>query len=537
MYKLMILLLIVSSLFAQEKKEKIEGSVSFISSQHVYIKFDLTDGLSIGDTLFTIEKDKLNPSLIIKFISTKSVAAEKLLNISIEVNNRIIAFRRVLEKKQDVNVGDEKLIEIKTKIKDSTSINNANQPQVQKSPILSKNFYGRISIQSISSVDNQSNSNDLQRWRYSFSLSGDNVFQSKLSFSSYFYFSYNTKEWSTIKKDLTQNLRVYDLALKYEFTNNAFLWAGRHINPKVSNVGTLDGLQFETKISKFYLGTLVGSRPNFYDYSFDAKLFEYGFYTSRIDSIGTKQIENTISFFQQTNNKKTDRRYIYLQHTNNILPSTFLFFSSEIDLFKISNGLNQSTFDLTSMYLSARIDFSSKLSTSLSYDARKNIIYYETYKSFLDTYIDNEIRRGYSASIYYRPTNQIYISANYGYRSRKGDNLPSQNFGMNVSINQIPLLLLSGSLQLTRLTSSYSNGNQLGIRLTKSLSDDVSITSDIRMIQYKFANNTQKLSQLISDFEISYQLPWKMYFSINYEGLFYDKISQSRFFIDLTKRF
>ena len=521
------------SVFAQQNRERANGEITFISSQHVYVKFSLTDGIFVGDTLFT-KKDGVDfPTLIVKFISSRSIAAEKISSLPVSVNDKVFAFRRITEKEKEILPGNENL----TEIKDSLFVKNKIEVTAQIKPSANNDFYGRFSVQSISTLDNQSSANSQQRWRYSFSLSGDKIYQSDFSFSSYITYSYNTYEWQTLKKDLTRNLRVYDLGLKYEFADKSFIWAGRHINQKVSNVGTIDGFQYERKASNFSVGGIAGSRPNFYDFSFDPKLFEFGAYAGRIDTIGTGQTENTIAIFQQTNKMKTDRRYLYFQHSNNLLPETYMFLSSEIDLFKIKNGNKQSVFDLTSIFFSARYNFSRELSTAISYDARKNVIYYETYKTFLDALIENEMRQGYTATVYYRPTSRLFLSANYGYRSQKRDKNSSRNFGANISYYQIPILLLNGTFLFSQLKSSYSTGNQFGIRLNKSLTDEVSLSSEIRLLQYKFASNNYKLSQTIANFEISYQLPWKMYFSINYEGLFYDKISQGRFFIDLTKRF
>ena len=521
------------SVFAQQNRERANGEITFISSQHVYVKFSLTDGIFVGDTLFT-KKDGVDfPTLIVKFISSRSIAAEKISSLPVSVNDKVFAFRRITEKEKEILPGNENL----TEIKDSLFVKNKIEVTAQIKPSANNDFYGRFSVQSISTLDNQSSANSQQRWRYSFSLSGDKIYQSDFSFSSYITYSYNTYEWQTLKKDLTRNLRVYDLGLKYEFADKSFIWAGRHINQKVSNVGTIDGFQYERKASNFSVGGIAGSRPNFYDFSFDPKLFEFGAYVGRIDTIGKSQTENTVAIFQQTNKMKTDRRYLYFQHSNNLLPETYMFLSSEIDLFKIKNGNKQSVFDLTSIFFSARYNFSRELSTSFSYDARKNVIYYETYKTFLDALIENEMRQGYTATVYYRPTSRLFLSANYGYRSQKRDKNSSQNFGANISYYQIPVLLMNGTFLFSQLKSSYSTGNQFGIRLNKSLTDEVSLSSEIRLLQYKFASNNYKLSQTIANFEISYQLPWKIYFSINYEGLFYNKISQGRFFIDLTKRF
>jgi len=249
-------------------------------------------------------------------------------------------------------------------------------------------------------------------------------------------------------------------------------------------------------------------------------------------------MENTVAVFNQTNNFKTDRRYIYLQHSNDLLPKTYFFASSEVDMFKKINGTDKNTLGLTSFFFSVRYSPIQLISASLSYDARKNVVYYETYKTLLEYLIDNEMRQGYSASLSIKPVSQLYISLNAGYRFQKRDAKPSRNFGSTISYYQIPYAKIDGSISLLKLISSYSEGNQIGIRATKSLwNDDLSLTGEVRDIKYRFINNPVAMHQLIAGLEMSVRIPFNMYASLSYEGIFEKKNTQGRFFLDLTKRF
>lgn len=111
-------------------------------------------------------------------------------------------------------------------------------------------------------------------------------------------------------------------------------WIGRFLHPRISNISTIDGLLAELNINSFSFGIVGGSRPDWKDFTFNPKLIEYGAFVSRKDSFDTGYMENTISFFQQTNNAKTDRRFLYLQHSNNAIRKFNLFASTEIDLYK-----------------------------------------------------------------------------------------------------------------------------------------------------------------------------------------------------------
>jgi hypothetical protein len=70
----------------------------------------------------------------------------------------------------------------------------------------------------------------------------------------------------------------------------------------------------------------LGSRPDYSNYGYNLDLLQFGGYVNRSDSIGDGTMQNSIAVMQQMNNSKTDRRFLYLQHNNNIFNKTSLFF-------------------------------------------------------------------------------------------------------------------------------------------------------------------------------------------------------------------
>ena len=513
---------------SQPQIEKREGTVTYQTPQNVYVKFSSTENMVMNDTLYVSRLNVLVPAIQVKFLSSKSVAGERIKEITLTENESVFAFAPAVEQKDVKLPGGETL----------DSISSLAGSKFIKKTFMPKNYRGRFSMQSISQFDNINSRGDMQRWRYSLSFSADKIADSKFSFSSYINFAYNVKDWQNVKKNLGRSLKIYDLGVSYEVSKQSLLWFGRHLNPHISNAGTIDGVQYEYSFSNYYTGAVLGSRPNFSDYGYNLKLFQFGGYAGRVDSLNASTMENTIAVFNQTNNFKTDRRFLYLQHTNDLLPNTYFFVSSEVDLFKKVGGINKNSAALTSIFFSVRYSPIRLISTSLSYDARKNVVYYETYKTLLEYLIDNEMRQGYSASISIKPISQLYISLNGGYRFQKRDAKPSRNFGSTISYYQIPYAKVDGSLSILKLISSYSEGDQFGLRVTKSLwNDDLSLTGDIRDIKYRFVNNPVAMHQLIAALEMSVRIPYNMYASLSYEGIYEKKNTQGRFFLDLTKRF
>jgi len=312
---------------------------------------------------------------------------------------------------------------------------------------------------------------------------------------------------------------------------------GRNINRKVSNIGAVDGLQFETKYEKFIIGGIFGLRPNYQDYGLDLNLLEFGVYVNRSDSLGMGVIKNTISVFQQMNDLTTDRRFLYFQHSNNIVRNTNLFLSTEMDLFEKINGINSNTLKFTSLFLSIRYSPIRWFSTSLSYDARKNVIYYETFKNYADQLAEDALRQGFRFRINLRPIKYVFVNTYSGYRFRDSDIKPTKNFGGSITHSRIPYLNISANISFINLVTNYLEGNIWGARLSKEfLNGYLSTTLGFRRVDYNFISGSNLLQNIVL-LDLSYRINKNLFFSINYEGTFQGATSFSNIYANITKRF
>ncbi len=316
------------------------------------------------------------------------------------------------------------------------------------------------------------------------------------------------------------------------------IWFGRYLNRKISNISIVDGLQFEKAFSFLTFGLVAGSRPNFTDFGLNTKLFGIWTVLSRYDTLGSGIMENTFSVFEQTNNFKIDRRFAYLQHNNTIITNTNLFASAEVDLYKKEIGIGKNDFSLTSLYLSARYSPVREFSLSLSYDARKNVYYYETFKSISDSVLENETRQGFRARTIIRPINNLTVGLQFGYRYSKTDFKPNRNYGGNISYTILPLIESSLGFNFNKLISSYVDGHVYSITLQKSLS---AIRSDFsvgfRKTDYSFPNNSPRFEEkaILFDFSTSVLNPFS--FSVSYEGVFELTRAYGRILFDISTRF
>ncbi len=524
MKKLILILFLVFLANNIAQTKKVEGKVTFVSAQNVYVQFVSTKGIEQGDTLY--KKETLSPILIVKFKSSTSIAAE-LLNkqIKISKNDIVIANAKISEKKEE-----------KQKKVDLSRFQGKSVKKVAR--VKREKYTGKIGITSYSNFSNTSNNPDYQRWRYALSLGAWNILESNFSLTSYATLNYRADQWNDVKSNLGNSLRVYDLAVNYKFADNLSFWLGRRINQKVANISVLDGGSVEYSFGAYSFGVLAGSRPNPSDFGVNFNYLEYGGYVSRVDSLKKGILTNTLAFMQQNNHSKIDRRFLYFQHSNSIFAKTNIFLSTEIDLYKNLNGKEEFIFRLTSLYLSVRYRFSNKVAISASYDERKNVIYYETYKTYAERLFDEAVRRGFRARVNIRPFKYVNVNLNAGFRMREGDNLPTINLGGAVTHSRLPFYNLSGTFNANFINTSYLTGGIVGVRLSRSYFDGFLYASmNLKGIFYSYGVGELLINQNVLGLDLSFNLFKKMALSLTYEGVFEGRDTFSRIFIGLNQRF
>jgi hypothetical protein len=221
-----------------------------------------------------------------------------------------------------------------------------------------------------------------------------------------------------------------------------------------------------------------------------------------------------------------------------VLKNVFLFSTFEIDLYKLKNDLPQNTFDLTGLYLSLRYKMTKNFTLSGSYDARKNIMYYESYKTFIDRILEDQMRQSFRLQADYRITNNLTFGLQSGYRFLKSDPHPSKNIYSYLTYNQIPGLNVSVRLSGTYLVSSYMNSKVMGLNISKDFFGG-KVQTDIgyRFVNYTLPESLVNINQHIGEMNLSLQISKTMSLSLNYEGTFDKSDRYNRVYFQIRKRF
>jgi hypothetical protein len=526
-----ILTVLSISLEAQTVTDNLLGKVSFISSQNVYVRFKTTEGITAGDTLFMLSKGKLIPAMTVNNLSSSSCVCTPLTAINMSVSQDIVARKtsKAVKPAKDVKAAVE---EVPAQVIPVDSI----KKHVYTSELKQK-LNGSVSVYSYSDYSNTGAKNSTQL-RYNYTLNALNIGNSKFSIENYITFRHKLGDWSAVKSDLFNALKIYTFAVRYAPDKTTRITFGRTINYRISSIGAMDGLQAEKTFNKVTLGVLAGTRPDYNDYGFNKNLLQYGGYLAfdtKKDDIFT---QSSLAFMEQMNNMKTDRRFLYFQHSSSLLKNLYFFGTFEVDLYKVQNFLPQSTFDLTSLYLSLRYRFSGNFTLTGSYDQRKNVLFYETYKSLIDSVYQNERRQSLRVQANYRITQNVSIGLESGYHFSKSDPRPSKNLYGYLTYFQVPGLRVSVTLNATYLESAYMTGKVLGADISKDLfQGKFQASAGYRYEDYTLPESLLSVKQSIGEMSIFWLLSGKISLSANYEGTFEKHNKYNRVYLMVRKRF
>ena len=564
---LIIILGCIQGISAQTDSGKLKGTVSYITSQNVYVKFPSTKNISPDDTLFVLQttsgQSGMKPALIVTNLSSISAVCTPFPGISLVVGDEIVAIENVPEKKardagMPVVEGDtaspgqqkaplgEELVGVGIGAEpetESDTLDNSSSGSSTMQIQPKQDIYGYFGVAAYSNFSNTSAGNSL-RMKYTLSFNVKNIGNSNVSAESYMIFTHREKTCSEIQQDVFNGLKIYNLSVNYRFLKHYSIWLGRKINPRLSNVGAIDGLQFDMNFKQFTVGVFGGSRPDYTNYGFDFSLLQFGVYAAHDKRTKNGYLQTTLAFVQQMNAGKTDRQFVYLQHNNSVIRNLRFFGSVEVDLFARKLNPADSTYSpetkpsLTNLYLSLTYRLKRKADFSFSYSARQNVIYYETYKNFLDQLIDEETRQGYLLRVNYRPFKWFSIGASGGYRFQKDDPKPSKNVRAYIAYSRIPGILVGINGNFTWLETSYISGKVYGVGLTRDfLKGKITTGISYKYVDYKLYSGTIHLPQNVAEISLAWRIIRRLALSVYYEGTFQDIDHFNRIYAQFQVRF
>jgi hypothetical protein len=526
--------------------EPAEGTVSYVTPQNVYVKFQSTATMAAGDTLFIKQSGKLIPALVVRELSSTSCVCNPIAPIQLKVQDKVLS---TSQRKAKQEPKPEEIIPppvVTPPIQKPDSI----APSLPAAKIPQQSIHGYFAIASFSNFSNTPAPNT-EKLQYTFSLNAHRIGNTGLSVESYmtFYQKTDSAGWSEIQKDVFNGLKIYNLSVSYEFNKTYSILLGRKINPKISNMGAVDGLQFEMRFKPITVGILAGSRPDYENYSFNPNLVQFGGYLYNEVAVKNGLIQSTLAFVQQNNSGNTDRRFIYLQHSNSFVKNLNFFGTVEFDLYnkvkvQADTANPQDTLKqknsprLSNLYLSLRWRIIRQLSLSISYSNRTNIVYYETYKNFIDKLLEFETTQGYLLQVNYRPVKRLSIGVTTGYRFQQKDPKPSANVNAYVTYSDIPGIGISATASFVYLQTSYLSGGIYGIGISRDFfKGKLYAGLNYKYVGYKYGSFEMDLAQNVGEASLTWRIYKRISFSVYYEGTFQSKDQFNRIYGQLNLGF
>ena len=182
---------------AQEQSELVEGTITYVTSNSVYVRFSATSHINIDDTLFLQQNERLTPALVVNNKSSMSVVCTSLPGFVFKENDKVIS-RKVVTEEEIVEQTEAEDTVQKTPVVVAAVKDTAEKEKTKPRQQIGGRF-------SISSYTNWSNATqDVgQRMRYTFSFSGQNLGGSKFSLETYISFVHQFGRWQEINDNVT----------------------------------------------------------------------------------------------------------------------------------------------------------------------------------------------------------------------------------------------------------------------------------------------------------------------------------------------
>ncbi|MBK6573469.1 MAG: hypothetical protein IPG21_13505 [Saprospiraceae bacterium] len=534
------IVLAATNLMAQSKYKIIEGVISYKNANNIYVKFYSTQELNIGDTLY-LKNDSTNaPAFKIQHKSSISCVCNQIGNFDITTGLKVYA--KILQKEiqsnpvqhlDSLNKNNEvQDLEILANVQDSINLVKQNEKRSARKELIN----GRFSFSTNGDLDNPEQSR-FTRIRISNSFNISHINSSKFSFQSYLTYRHRFGIDQN-EVGFFDDFKVYTLAAGYEINSKSNIWFGRKINSNIANMGALDGVQYEHTIGKLVAGVLAGTRPDVFNYGFNGKLAQAGLYLVQNTDTKNGLTQTSLAFVEQHFAGKVDRRFTYFQHSNNLIRNLNLFLSVELDLYQRIQENSKQTLRLTSFYSNLRYRINRRISIQASYDNRRNVIYYESFRNIVDQLLAQETRQGLRFQINYAPIRFVSINASTFLRFQGINATPTTNHMLNLNFANIPGTKISASLSANYLETEYIKGTTLSGRAYRDFfKSKLTVELNYRQSNYTYVGSEQTIQQDIAGLSLSYQISRLSSILLNFESGFGDGSEYNRYFVTYLQRF
>ncbi len=528
-----ILLVMFSFLtFVNGQSDRLEGEVSFITSDNVYVRFLNTTEISVGDTLFM----ESFPCLEVEKKSSTSCVCKRINECDLQIKQKVF-----MPLKETDNLSNSMDTLVPQKLEkadiDSALPVSVNLDKQEKENSNLQRIRGRTSLASYSSFS-PFEDKDRHRVMARLSYNVERINNGKFSFYSYLNYRKNIQSGSssTIGSSF---LRIYNSSVSYQADSSLVLNFGRSINRNMASIGAVDGLHAEKRFGTILTGALIGFRPDIGTFEFNPNLFQYGFFVGSELARNKLRYRVTLGFMEQRNQGQIDRRYIHIQSVQNFSRDLNVFSSIEVDLYQFVHSTSINKPRLTNLYVSARYRLSKDLSINIAYDNRKRILLYETFKTEIEQLLDDDIsRQGIRFRINYRFLRKIQTGISIARRYQSDMGNQSNNYNAFLSIRKLGHKTGNLAFRYNRNASNYLKSEIISTSYTlNTFKSRLSSQFYFRNVRYDYFSNEIKLAQNYYGTNLNFKLSKSMRLALMGEMSIRDNNNFYRLNTRLIKRF
>ena len=186
---------------AQDPAAIIKGQVSFVTSQNIYVQFQDTKVIEIGDSLRLAGAD--TSCLVVKSKSTTSCVCTLLESCSIEKGDKV---EYLVVVRSTEHIVEKPMIEIEPPL----------VAEEEEESLYKESIRGRVSASSYSTL--ASERDDRHRIMGRLSMYANHIKDSKFSFNTYLNYREILDQKDSSSLQQTSFFRVYNLGVRYDAT-------------------------------------------------------------------------------------------------------------------------------------------------------------------------------------------------------------------------------------------------------------------------------------------------------------------------------
>ena len=450
---------ISSSLFHSLGTQSGEMRIQYLTDGLVYIDAGSDAGLKVGDILHVMDGDRRKAEIKVANISSKSAACT------------------LLGENRELNVGDLVVPASPVRKEDVKPVNQTRQRNFENRQYSTgarerkSGLRGSISLQTYNYYDQTDAGRDFQRPGLRINLRGTNLWGRGLDFRIRTRTRYIVRDQpvGSLRPESEWKNRVYQASIGKTQPESRLNWqVGRLVANPISGVGYIDGGLLQLRMTKgSHVGVFAGLQPEWQHSDLQTSLTKYGlYYHFEKGSPRAGGLESTVAIAGEYHGGTVNRELLYLRNRFNSKGKFTLYQSAEIEINRDwRKEKTGESLQLSNLHLYGRYRFTDGVDLGLTYDDRKLYYTYEL-RNRDEQFFDDLARQGVRANLGWRINRDLSLNANYGMRSREGDE-DADYYLINLFHRNFFLKGLSLNLRVNGFSNNLTEGTSPAIRIGK----------------------------------------------------------------------